>query len=134
MMAAWRSVALAAVGTAVSVVAGPAIGLDAWLGSVISIVVALLWFFASGAAAGDDDEPEDPWVLLDTYMDLQHAFFVRSLLEGSQIDCALPDEHTVSARRELAIAIGGVRVLVRASDLERARDLLRSGGGPRRDH
>jgi putative signal transducing protein len=127
MMTAWRSIALAAVGSAVAVVAGPAIGLDPWVGALISGFVALLWFVASSSSVDPDEEPDDPWVVLETYMNVQHAFFVRSLLQGSGIPCQLPDEHTVGARRELAIAIGGVRVMVPASEVERARDLLRSG-------
>jgi len=92
------------------------------------VLVALLWLYAAGVRVSAAEEPDDPWVLLDTYMDVQHAFLVRSVLQGSGIPCAIPDEHTVGARRELAIAIGGVRVMVAASDVERARDLLRSGG------
>ena len=57
---------------------------------------------------------------------MQAAFFVRAALEGSQIESMIPDEHIANMRSELVTAIGGVRVWVRASDFDRASDLLAS--------
>jgi hypothetical protein len=131
-MAGWRSVALAAVGTAVSVVAGPAIGLEPWAGGLISVIVALFWYVAVTTPARDDDEM-DRWVVLTTYGTVHEAYVIRSALEASDIPCLMPEEHTAGARSELVIAMQGVRVMVPASELERARDLLRSGD-PRRAH
>ena len=49
---------------------------------------------------------------------------LRSVLEASEIECFLPDESLLSARPELALALGGARVLVRREDLERASEAL----------
>jgi hypothetical protein len=49
------------------------------------------------------------------------------VLEGSGIECFMPDEHLAGIRPELAVAIGGVRVMVRAGDVERATQALRTG-------
>jgi len=126
-MAGWRSVALAAVGASVSVVAGPAIGLAPWAGALISALVALFWYIAVTTPARGDDEEMDRWVVLATYGTLHEAYVVRSALEASGILCSMPEEHTAGARSELVIAMQGVRVMVPASELERARDLLRAG-------
>ena len=55
---------------------------------------------------------------------LHHALFVKTVLEGDGIEAFVPDEHTVSADPALATALGGIRVMVRASDEARARDVL----------
>jgi len=129
-MAGWRSVALAAVGAAVWVVAEPAIGLAPWAGALISVVVALFWYVAVTTPA-HDDEDMDRWVVLATYGTLHDAYVIRSALEGSAIPCLMPEEHTAGARSDLVVAMQGVRLMVPASELERARDLLRSGDARR---
>jgi hypothetical protein len=55
---------------------------------------------------------------------LHHALFVKTVLEGDGIEAFVPDEHTVSVDPALATALGGIRVMVRASDEARARDVL----------
>jgi len=81
---------------------------------------------------GDVDE----WVLFRTYSNIHEASFYRSVLEGSGVECFLPDENIAGMRPELSLMIGGVRMLVRKSDLRRAEDVLASEGkgvtGPRR--
>ena len=57
---------------------------------------------------------------------LHQALFVKTVLEGDGIDAYVPDEHTVSVDPALATALGGIRVMVRASDEARARDVLAS--------
>lgn len=52
------------------------------------------------------------------------ALFVKSVLEVDGIDAFLPDEHTLSVDPGLGAALGGVRVQVRASDAERAREVI----------
>lgn len=52
---------------------------------------------------------------------IHDALFVKSVLEGDGIDAFVPDEHTLSVDPALGVALGGVRVQVRASDAERAR-------------
>jgi hypothetical protein len=55
---------------------------------------------------------------------LHEAEFVKSVLESEGIDTMLPDEHTVSIQPGVATALGGIRVMVRADDLQRATQLL----------
>ena len=124
-MAAWRSIALAAVGAAASVVAGPLAGIEPWLGVSVSLLVAFFWYIASAMRETDDDEEADRWVLLETYLNLQEAYVTRSALEAADIRCLMPEEHTAGARVELTFAIG-VRLMVPASELERAREVIAS--------
>lgn len=70
-----------------------------------------------------DDGPEE-WVVAWNSSWLHDALFVRTLLESEGIDVMIPDEHTVGVHSLLANAIGGIRVLVRASDQERAAEVL----------
>jgi hypothetical protein len=126
-MLAWRSVALAAAGSAAAVVAGPLIGLDPRAGVSISILVAFVWHIASSMRERDD-EPHEQWVLLETYLNLPEAYLTRSVLEGSGIPTFLPEEHTAGARGDLVFAMKGVRLMVPSSELARARDLLASKG------
>jgi len=127
-MTAWRSIALAASGSAAAVVAGPLIGLDPRAGVSVSILVAFVWHIASSMREHDDDEPHEEWVLLETYLNLPDAYVTRSVLEGSGIATFLPDEHTAGARGDLVFAMKGVRLMVPSSELARARDLLASKG------
>ena len=69
---------------------------------------------------------EDDWVQVQNCNWLHEATLVVSVLEGSGIEAFLPDAYTLGSRPELAAALGGVRVLVRASDLDRAREVLAS--------
>ena len=69
---------------------------------------------------------DDDWVQVQNCNWLHEAALVVSVLEGSGIEAFLPDAYTLGSRPELAAALGGVRVLVRASDLNRARDVLAS--------
>ena len=64
------------------------------------------------------------WVVIRNCLNIIEANFIRSVLEGSGIQCFLPDEHTIGVRPELALALGGVRILVRAHDFERANEVL----------
>ena len=67
---------------------------------------------------------EDDWVEVQNCNWLHEASVVVSVLEADVIEVFLPDAHTLGARPELSAALGGVRVLVRASDLARAREVL----------
>jgi hypothetical protein len=67
---------------------------------------------------------EDDWVQVRNCNWLHEANLLVSVLEGSGIEAFLPDAYTLGSRPELAAALGGVRVLVRASDLDRAREVL----------
>jgi hypothetical protein len=67
---------------------------------------------------------DDQWVEIRNCYWLHEAQFVASVLAAEGIEALLPDAHMLGVRPELALALGGARVLVRASDLERARDVL----------
>lgn len=67
------------------------------------------------------------WTVVRNCLNVQEAYFLRSVLEGSGIECFMPDEHLAGIRPELAVAIGGVRVMVRADDVERATQALQTG-------
>jgi len=127
-MALWRSIALAAAGAAASVVAGPLVGIEPWLGASVSILVALFWYISSSRGERGADEPADRWVVLETYLSLQDAYVTRSALQGSDIPCLMPEEHTGGARSDLVFAMQGIRLMVPASELDRARELLASKG------
>jgi hypothetical protein len=57
---------------------------------------------------------------------LPDALFIKSVLEGDGIEAFVPDEHTVSMDPLLTTALGGIRVMVRASDETRAREMIAS--------
>ena len=57
---------------------------------------------------------------------LPDALFIKSVLEGDGIEAFVPDEHTVSMDPLLTTALGGIRVMVRAADEARARDMIAS--------
>ena len=69
-------------------------------------------------------QSSDEWALLRSCTTLLEARFLCSVLEGSEIDCYLPDEHMASVQPGAEIALGGIRMMVPASELERARDVL----------
>ena len=108
-------------------VAGPLIGLDPWAGASLSLLVAFVWYIVSSMRE-PGDEPGDRWVVLETYLNLPDAYLTRSVLQASGIACFLPEEHTAGARGDLVFAMHGVRVMVPASELARARDVLASKG------
>lgn len=55
---------------------------------------------------------------------LHEAEFIRSVLAGDGVEAEIPDEYMAGVQPALGAAIGGVRVLVRSSDLERAQQTL----------
>ena len=55
---------------------------------------------------------------------LLHAELVRGRLQASGIDARLEDANTVSMAGHLALAIGGVKVVVAKDDIEAARELI----------
>lgn len=69
-------------------------------------------------------EESERWVVAWNSSWLHDALFVRSLLESEGIRVLIPDEHTVGMHSLLANAIGGIRVLVRPEDQERAAEIL----------
>ena len=63
-----------------------------------------------------------------TFMLPTELAVVKSKLESEGIDCRVLDENTVQAHNFLSQAIGGVRLQVAESNLERARKLLEESG------
>lgn len=62
--------------------------------------------------------------LLASYPSLSDAHMARSILVEEGIECFLSDEHLVGANPLLANAIGGVRLFVAPTEVERAREVL----------
>lgn len=60
---------------------------------------------------------------------LHEALFLKSVLDAAGIDALVPDEHTLGVQPLYGVALGGVRLLVRCEDLERASELLDSEAG-----
>lgn len=55
---------------------------------------------------------------------LHEAEFIKSVLEADGIAAEIPDAYMAGVQPMLGAAIGGIRVLVRSSDLERAGQAL----------
>ena len=55
---------------------------------------------------------------------LHEAEFIKSLLESDGIDADIPDQYMAGVSPGLGGTIGGIRVRVRSSDLERAQQAL----------
>jgi Putative prokaryotic signal transducing protein len=128
----WPFIALATLAVGVIVVAGPVAGGDA----ATAVAAVLLVAFVLYVMTRRDDvevDAEQRWILVRNCANIQDAFFIRAALEGSEIESLIPDEHVANMRSDLVTAIGGVRVLVRAADFDRARGLLDAADqkGPR---
>ena len=66
----------------------------------------------------------DEWVEVRNCNWVHEAQFFRSVLESAGIEVLIPDEHTLSVQPMYSAALGGVRVLVRSVDCQRAAELL----------
>jgi hypothetical protein len=64
------------------------------------------------------------FAIVRTCNDLQEASILRSVLEGSGIEALIADENFASLYPGVMITTGGVRLLVRTAELERASDVL----------
>jgi hypothetical protein len=73
------------------------------------------------------------WVEVRNCMWLHEAAFFKSVLDAAGIEARIPDEHTVGVQPFYANALGGVKVLVRPDDLERATELLDTAATPPND-
>ena len=69
---------------------------------------------------------EEGWVEVRSCAWLHEAQFLKSVLAGAGIEAIIPNEHTLGVQPLYAVALGGIRVLVRPEDAERARDVLDS--------
>ena len=61
---------------------------------------------------------------------LDEAVWFRSVLQAAGIETLIPDEHTLGLPLAPDMEPGTVRLLVRASDLERALELLAANPMP----
>lgn len=77
-------------------------------------------------ARSDASSVEDEWVEVWNCSWLHEAEFIKSVLEGDGIDVQIPDQHMVGVQPLLANAIGGIRVMVRRADADRAAEVLRA--------
>jgi ssDNA-binding Zn-finger/Zn-ribbon topoisomerase 1 len=66
----------------------------------------------------------EPLVTVATYSYPLEAHLHRAKLESEGIDSVVVDEHIVNANWLYSIAVGGVRLQVKESDLARAREIL----------
>ncbi len=67
---------------------------------------------------------EDALVTVRNCNYLHEAELVKSVLDAEGIDAEIPDAYMAGVQPMLGAAIGGVRVVVRATDLERAEQTL----------
>ena len=63
-----------------------------------------------------------------SYDNYIYAHIVLSMLQDSDINCHLKDEYTVTIDPFLSPALGGIKVMVAESQLERALELLAETG------
>jgi hypothetical protein len=128
----WPFIALATLAVGVIVVAGPVAGGDAATAVAAVLLVAFVLYVMT-RRGGVEVDADQRWILVRNCANIQDAFFIRAALEGSEIESLIPDEHVANMRSDLVTAIGGVRVLVRAADFDRARGLLDAADqkGPR---
>ncbi len=66
------------------------------------------------------------YVLLARYYTYIDAHIALGLLEENYISCHLLNEHTISIDPALSSANGGIQLMVAASQVERAIELLQS--------
>ena len=67
---------------------------------------------------------EREWVEIRRCTWLHQAELIRSVLESAGLEVLIPNEHTIGVEPLLGIGLGGVPLLVRPSDAERAEKLL----------
>ena len=63
-------------------------------------------------------------IVFKTCLDLTEAHIIRGILETNDIECFLMDEHHNSIAYHLTQALGGVRVMVRADDVEQCHHIM----------
>jgi hypothetical protein len=65
------------------------------------------------------------WVTIATFTYPHEAAILRGRLESEGIECNAKDENTVSANPFYSNAIGGVKIQVKESDVERANEIVK---------
>jgi hypothetical protein len=69
---------------------------------------------------------DDELVTVHNGVYLHEAELMRSVLEAEGIEAVIPDEFTVGVDPALGVPLGGIRVQVAKSDVERATAALRA--------
>jgi hypothetical protein len=67
---------------------------------------------------------EDDWVEVRSCTWLHEAEFLTSVLDAAGIESTIPNEYTIGVQPLYANLLGGIRVMVRSADVERAREVL----------
>jgi hypothetical protein len=84
---------------------------------------------ASEDAAGSEDEAPSgggDLVLIARLFTPIEAHMLQSRLEAEGVAVVVADDHIVGTNSFLTMAVGGVRILVPESDVERAREIVRA--------
>ncbi|MFN3916482.1 MAG: hypothetical protein ACK4K0_01960 [Flavobacteriales bacterium] len=68
------------------------------------------------------------WVTIQTYTFPQEAYMIRALLETEGFPVFLKDELTVQVQNFYSIAVGGIKLQVRAEDVSAATLFLQESG------
>ena len=66
----------------------------------------------------------EDWVEVRNCAWLHEAQFLGSVLDSAGIEWLIPNEYTIGVHPGFVPAIGGIRLLVHAKDLEQAREIL----------
>ena len=69
----------------------------------------------------------DELIVIRTCASLQEAELIKSVLEAEDIHTEIPDEYAAGVQPFYGTTLGGIRVVVQATDLTRAEDVLNSG-------
>lgn len=84
----------------------------------------LAWGLEHTATASREPEMPEPILPVETFWDATEAHLARGALEEAGIDSVVADDNAVAVMPLHVGAIGGVKLLVRESDLARARKVL----------
>lgn len=68
------------------------------------------------------------WTIMTSFTYPHEAYVIKSRLESDGIEVFLKDEYTVQVNNLYSNAIGGVKLLVKNSDFDRAYEILKQGG------
>ena len=66
----------------------------------------------------------DEWVEVRSCEWIHEALFLKSVLDAAGIEAVIPNEQTLAIQPLYGNLLGGVRVLVREDDFERATEIL----------
>jgi hypothetical protein len=70
------------------------------------------------------DEAPDDWVEVRSCTYMHEALFFQSVLDGADIESTIPNEQTIAVNPLWSHLLGGIRVMVRRSEVGRALQLL----------